>query len=241
MHELAFADAARPTPVVVLTLPLRDYSLGHELLLQSQRNPLLLLGEEQFNALPWPEQVAALRRAVWLCANTAAQNRREPWLRVKLHFWLWRTRRANYPLALAEFRNYLAACRQLLPMPDRGSYLAANGLDPNDEPPGRLLGSPWLARLYNFVSQHCAIPESDRWDFPYALAAMLYQTQMETTGGYHIENSAEAEERIQMEKITSEVAAEEAAMEARSGDARSPASPSPIGSEALTPLGGQDA
>ena len=51
MHDALFADAARPERVSILHLLMLDYSIGHELLLWRQRNPLVTLSRAGFEAL----------------------------------------------------------------------------------------------------------------------------------------------------------------------------------------------
>ena len=68
MHELFFADAARPTPCVVLRLPLRPYAIGHELRLLARRNPFLCLSRSAFDELPVAQQITALVTAIVVAA-----------------------------------------------------------------------------------------------------------------------------------------------------------------------------
>jgi len=204
MHDLAFADAARPTRVACLRLPLCDYSLGHELLLQRELNPILLLPADQFNALPLEEQILSLNRAVLLCSQTWRQNIKPPWF---WRLWLWRIKTENYPLALADFRNYLAAGRALLPRPTDEADAIANG-ERDDK--GRGFGAPFLAQLYNYMVAHHARIWPEPWDVPYALAAALYFTHLETEGTWRIENLRESEIKTEMDGHRAAVAAEEA-------------------------------
>jgi hypothetical protein len=41
MHDAIFAEAFRPHRFTVLGVPLLDYTLGHEIVLQRMRNPLV--------------------------------------------------------------------------------------------------------------------------------------------------------------------------------------------------------
>lgn len=75
MHEFTFADVACPPRHVVLNLPLLDFTLGHRILLSRARNPLLGLDEALFNALTMRAQISALIEAVFICAQTYAENR----------------------------------------------------------------------------------------------------------------------------------------------------------------------
>ena len=89
MHDLALADAARQASVRILRLPMLEYSIGHELTLLSQRNPLLF---DLFPGLPEEARRAALIRAALVCHRTWSQQyRRER----NMWFWGWLIRKAD--------------------------------------------------------------------------------------------------------------------------------------------------
>src|SRR5579884_1995299 len=69
MHDLQFADAVRPARVVVLKLPLRPFSIGHELLLYRERNPLLFNGNFSEGQLH-----KALVQAANICSQSWSEN-----------------------------------------------------------------------------------------------------------------------------------------------------------------------
>jgi hypothetical protein len=83
-HEFAFADVAVPRQHFCLTLPLRDYSIGHRILFMRQRNPLVFGDESEFNKLPSDGEAGQkfwLIRSVAVCNQTFAyriQLEREP-------------------------------------------------------------------------------------------------------------------------------------------------------------------
>ncbi len=215
MHELAFADATRPTPVSVLKLPLRTFTLGHELLLLRQRNAFMLLPESDFNALLWPWQRLQLQRAVLVCYRDWEGNQKPERF---LKLWNWFTRNADLRVAIADFRNYLAEHRQLLPSlssdvpEDAEAYQIANRGE--EIGGGRSLGAPMLAQLVNFAQERRLGTElgfQTLWDVPYALAGNLYFTDLERNGQMHIENFREREEREAMAKHRADVANEKAA------------------------------
>ena len=114
MHDLAFADAARPRKAVVLGVPLLPYSLGHDLLLTQRENPFLLLEREAFDLLPAAQQISALAQAVLVCSRDWRGNHRpvRPW-----HKQPFISERTDWPVQIAEFRNYHAAGRALFPGP----------------------------------------------------------------------------------------------------------------------------
>lgn len=207
MHDLAFADAARPTPVVVLKLPLLPYSLGHELHLLRRRNPLLLLPPVKFNELPRFDQERAVSSAVWICANTWQQNEREPFLWIKQKIWGRRTRGENVSLAIADFRNYLAQGKELPPAPDKEVDEILNG---KDDSKNRAFGAPLLANLIQFAIADCGLRIAETWDQPYAFMAWLYFSKHESEGRYRIQNFAEWDERMNLDKIDADISREKA-------------------------------
>lgn len=212
MHELAFADAARPTPVVVLNLPLADYSIGHELLLLQRRNALVLLPPEAFQELDFSFQIHAIREAVWLCSDPfSVRERFERPARVMWRFrwnewkrqrWVKRLKNLlpqDYALAAADFRNYLEAARPRIPA--AGAF-AVEVLYGDDDAKGRSMGQPMVLSLYHFV---ISLPKEERpkskcaWDFPYAMATWLFFSRMESLGNYRIENFEERDEQSVMD------------------------------------------
>lgn len=223
----------------MLYLPLRPYALGHELTLLAERNPLL--GDtHSFNQLASELQRQAILRAVLVCARPWAEQNQTPrnirtWQRLLGHPHLTvfgktlipnRREKPNYPLAIAEFRNYLAQAHDLLPSPaaDADEIVAeANGYEPANKLRGRTYGGPFLARLLIFAADHPELfPESvDKagnfcvYDVPYARAAAFYLVAAEVEGGVRIENHDEAEEKLNLEKIRAETLAEELAEEKR--------------------------
>jgi hypothetical protein len=222
VHEISFADAVRPTPVVVLKLPLRPYSLGHEALLWHLQNPLLTHSWSQFNELSLQQQINSVLDAVWICANTWKQNQGEPFRRLKLKIWRWRLEGENFPLGIAEFRNYLAAGRKL---PNGPTEHALEVLYPKDEIRGRAPGSALLAQLYSYacspafaIQRQSADYADERrflttktpnvWDLPYSMVGHLYFTAMEMEGNARIENTQEREEQAELDKINREIAEE---------------------------------
>lgn len=79
MHDEAFADSVRPAPCVILRLPMRDYSIGHELLLYRRRNPFVTLDNPaKFSQLPPMEQHRAVLEAAQVCGRSWAENERWP-------------------------------------------------------------------------------------------------------------------------------------------------------------------
>jgi len=74
MHEFVFSDVAIPAQHFCLTLPLRDYSIGHRLLFMRQRNPLVFGDESAFNHLPSETKIFWLIESVSVCNQTYAHR-----------------------------------------------------------------------------------------------------------------------------------------------------------------------
>lgn len=222
--------------MVLLRLPLREYSLGHELILTRRGNPLLLDSVAEISP---GRQIHALREAVWICSHSWAQNERDfrpatilhrLFSSVKCRFWCWLTRRENYPMAIAEFRNYLAAAHVQLPAPTREAAEIASGKAGEDEEShGRELGAPLLANLIWFAATHLEkfLELSDAgseieelrcsvYDLALAKVANFYFVAMEEAGRLRIENRDEAAARLELETARAEAIAEELAESADS-------------------------
>ena len=231
MHEQPFSHAAAPAPCVVLFLPLKPYSIGHENELWRQNNPLLTGTLEEFQALPAVEQSEWLIRAVDFCSqNHAEWAENEAILASKPRFWQISARRRQRLLEktwrewekliatvkisaeAVKFRNYLMAQRVFPPAPEERVYNLAQGRD--DAGGGRALGSPIVPRLLNFLASKPALLAGYQsiYDFPISLAAWLYFTEAEIAGMSAIENQAErdivAKEKQLMDEIEAERAAE---------------------------------
>lgn len=73
-HEFSFADVAAPRQHFCLTLPLRDYSIGHRLIFMRQRNPLVFGDEASFNSLPIETRIFWLIESVTICNQTYAHR-----------------------------------------------------------------------------------------------------------------------------------------------------------------------
>jgi len=222
MHELTFSDSVMPAKVVCLGLPLRPYSLGHELILLAKRNPLLVLSEADYDALPQEQRNLALIRAADTCSMTWEENNFTP-----VRFWeVWKYRRVCrkwrkhlqtclWPLELAEMRNYLQAGRAMLPTlasgnaEDAEAYEVANKGDKLEG--GRAMGSPLIGQLTTFAMRELRLSHEAAMDFPFGHLANLYFVWLESKGGLAIENSAEMDARATMQKFRNEVKAEKAA------------------------------
>jgi hypothetical protein len=169
MNILAFADAARPARSVILGLLMLDYSIGHEIILLRQRNELVCGGFEQLSE---PGQRTAIIRAVLVCSRDWRQKPHR-WLRL----WGWMIRKADFALAVADFRNYRAA-----------GTTFPNILPAKEE--SRELGSPFLARLIAFAGFN--------YDAPLGMLLWSFYAGAEAEGCCMVENETERQIRGQI-------------------------------------------
>lgn len=184
MNDIAFADAARPARRVILNLLMADYSIGHELLLLQQRNPLVIMSEQEFNGLATSDKVSAISRAALACCQTwGKRNNPHRWLT----YWRWKNRNTDYALAIADFQNY----RHLgSTMP---TLLEIEG-------PKKHLGIPHLARILNHVRD---------FDMPLGLAQWLYYSQAEVEGSVNVKTEHQSQVESAMDEMTAQILKEQ--------------------------------
>lgn len=218
MQDAAYSDAIRPARVNILKLPMRVYSLGHELLLLRERNPFLTVTPTEFSELPIQNRIFAIHRATWICANTHEQNEGESFVGLKMRLLSWRRRKMDmdgYGLAIAEFWNYLNAGRATPRLSQRRIK--------SGEDTGRAFGAPLLPQLFQFV---VGLPEIQKikstrametavWDYPFSVAIWRYFVKMEMEGSIQIENADELETRMKREQYLREYEAEQAELKAK--------------------------
>lgn len=186
MNLFFFVDAILPKKVRVLRLSLLNYSLGHELILLSERNSLAFLSEEDFDRLPINEQVFAVMRAVLICSTSYEEfsKKKQRWLRL----WNWIIFREDFLEAAKQFRDYRAAGSTYPRPPTRDADQIANGKE--DE--GRQLGGDLMPRLINFLCHRAtALGYKSVYEIPYGFALHLYFTDLEMEGRIKIENERE--------------------------------------------------
>lgn len=222
MHEVLFAESAKPQAYQCLGLPLRVYSIGHELALLRSQNPLLMLSWAGFDELPDDQQRIALVRAVDICSMSYAESNFVP----KTWFERWKYENvcrkwrkfiatAVFPLEIAEFRNYLQSGRNLMPSlsssvpEDVEAYEIANKGDKLEG--GRALGAPLVSQLIPFATDKLRMTHEQAMDAGFSYVANLYFAYLEGKGQMAIENYREAEERAAMAKLRAEVKAEKEA------------------------------
>jgi hypothetical protein len=178
MHEPLFSRAALPAPAAVCGIPLRPYSLGHELFLIRELNPFVT-GEE---VLP-----GDLMQAVWVCSSTFEECRdaHASWLYL-LKVWLVsrRIKKCDFKSETTAFRAYRAD----------GSleFKLSEIATPNNAPTPRPAGAPWLLRLHQFMVSQYRLTISQAWDFPLGEAKMRWASFWEQEGGLNIYNEHDA-------------------------------------------------
>lgn len=167
-----FLKAALPSRVVCLGLPLRDFCLGHALILQRQNNPLVVGGVAEMRHLV---------EAVSICSDTYEDALKIPtdrWLKLKLFIWFLLLRAPDFEKEKAVFLQYVS----------NGSV--SPKIKPGD---GRSMGSPFLLRLARFLTSVLGYTESEAWNHRLGLAHFEYATYYESTGEMKVENAEDRE------------------------------------------------
>ena len=180
MHEKIFSEAFNPVPCRVLGLKLRNYSIGHELALIKQGNPIITYAESSFNELSQAAQNLSLASAVEICCY------RVPVLKI---IWAIRQIGCNFKEEIKKFRVYRDSGSLDLPT-TRQSRVSGLSF--------HYFGSPELARLINYVSEYHAIMINVHFNgsplnFPLGVARMLYASKLECDGSIWVENFKDAE------------------------------------------------
>lgn len=174
MYEAAFANAALPPKSFILKLSLLTYSIGHEIRLLARNNPFVCGGEIQRKHLI---------EAVLICHHDwqATEGMDKDWLlRFKIKIWLHRIRNENIELAIADFKNYLAANSTSPPTQDAPS-----------ETSQRARGAPFVQRLIQFLILVMGKTELEALNYSYGLAVWHFCCYGEENGGMIIPNASE--------------------------------------------------
>ena len=180
---------------------MKPYSIGHDLILTAKRNPMVVGTRNDFDLLPESAQIAAMTQAVDVCSQTWLQNNTTylKWsdrCRINNCWKKWEkaNRNTDWPLAIADFRNYRAEGSSFPPITDNRFSDASS-----DAAAGRSAGSPFMARLINYLRQS-RIPEADIMDYPLGRATFEYFASLEEVGRIQVENHNENETRLSFER-----------------------------------------
>lgn len=150
----------------LLKLRLNEYCLGHEILLQGLRSPLVDSSSDR------PPGETDLLLAAFVCAFSFETGRKlvnHPLFGLLLTLWKWRLgRRVGW---VAELRRFL-------------QYRATAFWRPEEAEPTqfRRLESPWPFRLAAFLMSTFHLSESQALNFPIARAALYYAAHGEMEG-----------------------------------------------------------
>jgi hypothetical protein len=177
VHEAQYSQAVLPSPARVLGLNLRPYSLGHELWLIREQNPLAVSIEAGAAAM-----AASLPAAALICSQTFREivgMNRDRLIAFKLRLWHIRLKRANFGRELSAFLDYRN--KGTLAFPDESPD--GNG--------GRSFGAPLLLSMHQFLRRQMS--DADAWDYPYGRAQMEYAAWLESEGRLKIKNRFEIE------------------------------------------------
>jgi hypothetical protein len=205
MHEAMLSQAALPQTPRIFRVKLLPYTLGHELHLHRRQSPFVTMKWDEIGRLTRGEKLASTMQAVEVCSRDFRSNCTPP------RFWgLWR-RMAEWcdlDLATRELWNYLQAAGVAFDaeLPDIEGYKS------------RFIGAPEVLRMYRFVCDR--VPEREiafystarpitAWDFPYALATLMKQSDAEDAGQlsiYSIKDRAHDEYVARMEAKAAEKA-----------------------------------
>ena len=203
VHEFAFSDVVCPDRRVVLEVPLRDFSIGHRLILLKQRNPLLWQPVADFNSLPLADRSYWLMEAVYVCAQSFAYRQKlekDPsrWLLWgnAWRVWRWHRRHRHYQAAdwnreTVKFREYLDSTRLVTAFSEKQEGIPFLPVAPVENTPGRTLGGPYDAALIQFLVRQLGLTMAGALEFPLALAQVHFLTWLEREGNLKILNAEE--------------------------------------------------
>src|SRR5207244_4366241 len=156
------AQAALPAPTSCLGLPLRPFSLGHELYLIRESSPLISPTANDCT-------LSDLARAVLICCSSWAELRAMPsdWLiGLKLRICRRAIRKCDLRLHRSGFLAYLEDGSKEFPI--------SEVIKPRSHDAPRTPGTPFLLRLQQWVMTHLRLTESEAWDYPHGLAKMRW-------------------------------------------------------------------
>lgn len=200
MHDLALADAARPTPARILKLRMEPYSIGHELLLIQQRNPIIL-SDSEFAAIHLEDKISSVMDAALICSRNWNQNQSPAiWTRYGLKLIHGQDVLAEV-VAFRDYRAVGSSFPKVMPSDDPGSTC--------------VLGGPFLARLIMAV----ASVWQPVMDCPLSFAQHLFFAESERRGECRIEGFVENLVQKQVDEMTAQIHKEHAERAAKEKEA----------------------
>ncbi len=213
-NEFVFSDVAHAAQHVCLTLPLRDYCIGHRLLFLRQRNPLAFSAPSEFDKLPLETKIFWLIDSVTTCNQTYAHRcklEKSPTRWMLFKFWRdsrrWRAMRAREQAKFADpndywskeiekFRRYLDSSRIITDYNSRRDGFPFLPCGSMADAKGRALGGPYDATLTQFlIKARLCTDSASAMEYPFALAEIHYLTHLEREGSIRIFNDQEIEDR----------------------------------------------
>jgi hypothetical protein len=228
-HEYDFSDVAVPRQHFCLTLPLRDFSIGHRIIFMRQRNVLVFGDESEFLNLPFEEQTRLLIDSVSVCNRTFKDRMQlEKFPTKELIKQLatdsdkWKKEReeakAKFKTASgledaaaifawwqAEtdyFRKYLNASRIVTDFKLKSEAFPFLPCSAMPGSKGRSYGAPYEAQLIQFLIRSRLCQNADEaMEYPFALAEMHYLTHLEHEGSLQIMNHDELAHKERMLKL----------------------------------------
>lgn len=179
MHETLLARAARPAPTIVLGLLMRPYSIGHQLLLIREGNPLAESNETD------PSKLA---EAALICSQSWTQVSSmpfDPLIGFKLWLWGFRVRRKLKFITrelqmFVDYRNSGSLAFQPSEFTDTPDSSSVKPKPPRGTPP--------LLILQQFLVSQLHFSDVEAWDHPYGLAMMRWQSHWEGEGAFSVYN-----------------------------------------------------
>jgi hypothetical protein len=138
--------------------------------------------------------MAIIRAVLICCRGWRDRDKRHRWMRL----WRWMNRNANYPLAIAQFKNYRAE-GTTMPELTRPEAIGREG--------GRRPGSPHLAGVFNFGF---ARYNEAVFDQPLGMLQWLYFADAEAEGCCYVTNDWEKETFTEVDRLEKEIRAEQA-------------------------------
>lgn len=163
MFQKWFKHSLPDAPTVCLKLRLKEYCLGHDILLTRLESSLV--GPEP------TVNPTALLIACLICSQAweeAAKSLRSQWLGFFLRFWKWRLGRVEWLSETVKFLNYRS----------EGLWM------PEVNPPahGRTLNSPWQYRLAMSLMRDLHLSESEALNIPLTRAHAYYAAMGDVDG-----------------------------------------------------------